>query len=43
MHAREHMVPSQEAMPLGSVGHGLHEAPQVAVLKLLTQAPLHRW
>jgi hypothetical protein len=33
------LVPSQLAVPLGSVGQAVHEAPQVAVELLLTHTP----
>lgn len=38
-----HEKPSQVGVPFGSVGHALHDAPQVAVAAFDTQTPLQRW
>ena len=37
------LVPSQVLAPLGSVGHGVHLAPQLVSKLFDTQAPEQRW
>jgi hypothetical protein len=34
-----HVVPLQLAVPFGSIGHGVHDVPQLAVDMFETQAP----
>jgi hypothetical protein len=38
-----HCVPSQVTVPLAGAAQALHDAPQDAVEKLLTQAPEQLW
>lgn len=44
MHAMPQLVPSQVAVPFGSLGHAVHDdVPQELTLLLLTQELPHRW
>ncbi len=38
-----HDVPSHVARPFAGFAHGVHAAPQLAVLVFATHMPLHRW
>jgi hypothetical protein len=38
-----HEMPSQEALPFGSVAQGVQRVPQEASAVFETQAPLQRW
>jgi hypothetical protein len=37
------LVPSQVAIPFGSVGQGVHRVPQLLAEELETQAPVQGW
>jgi hypothetical protein len=43
LQVRLQVVPLHVATPLGSPGHGVHEAPQVAGELLSSQAPAQSW
>lgn len=43
LHVKSHAVPLQVAVAFAGGAHGVHDAPQVAMLELLAHAPEHTW
>ena len=43
LHCTPHAVPSHVRWPLGTVGQGVHELPQLAGAVLAAQLPAHSW